>query len=181
MRFSCKLNPVINAWTGNKKEITRDCWFPVFRVFLSKQHVPFSPQMLWPHERPWTSETKRLNKFSDNIYFGSSSVGSNRTTISFQAMGVSYSRNKEECPLYVEVRHWHTPVFVLRLGLENEMRNSAVACDKGVKETSSNQLPTTWMKKESKFCRRKCRKRKISLLLNKPGSCLWVNNLSEHS
>lgn len=73
----------------------------------------------------------------------------------FQVMGVSYSRNKEKCPLYVKVRHWHRPVCVLRLRLENEMKQSAVACNKVVKETSNSQCPTAWMKKESNALQKK--------------------------
>jgi len=89
------------------------------------------------------------------ICFGSSSAGSNTITVLFQVMGVSYIRNKEGCPLYVKLRHWHRPVFVWRLRLVNETRHSAVACDTGVKETSSSQLPAAWMKKAIKVLKKK--------------------------
>lgn len=58
---------------------------------------------------------------------------------------------------HVKVRHSHSLVFVLRLRVENKMRHSAIACDKGVKETGSSQLPTTWIKKESKVLQKMIR------------------------
>lgn len=115
MRFPCKLMPLINAWTGNKKETRRDCWLfsrssfqnNMFPLVLKccgfmKSHKPQK------HESFTNSQT-------GNTYLGPISVGSKRTTMLFQVTGVRSSRNMEEYPLYVKVRPWHRLILVLRL------------------------------------------------------------------